>query len=212
MSNTGSGNDWNRLLGDSSVIQEFRNFHWEGSFNEYLDQVKADPRITRNAFQRMYDMVLAWGTTTYTEYKKSIIRFKFFDDPIDNGKDAVFGLDVPLMKLVHFFKSAAYGYGTEKRVLLLHGPVGSAKSTIARLVKKGTERYSRTDEGALYTFRWLDEKGTNQILGNQTEMPCPMHEEPLKLIPEELRLKFLEVLNKGNKTEYKVTITGDLCP
>jgi serine protein kinase len=210
--NSNSNSDWAKMLADVNAVKEFRNFHWEGSFADYLDLVKKKPQIVRNAFQRMYDMVLSWGTASYVEYKKNIIRYKFFDDPIDNGKDAVFGLDVPLMKLVHFFKSAAYGYGTEKRVLLLHGPVGSAKSTIARLVKKGTERYSRTDEGALYTFRWLDENGKDQILGNQTEMPCPMHEEPLKLIPEELRSKFLEELNKGNKTDYKVTITGDLCP
>ncbi len=212
--NTTSSSDWTRMLGDNHAVKDFRSFHWEGSLSEYLDLVKKKPMITRNAFQRMYDMILSWGTTSYVEYKKNIIRYKFFDDPIDNGKDAVFGLDVPLMKLVHFFKSAAYGYGTEKRVLLLHGPVGSAKSTIARLLKKGIERYSRQDEGELYTFRWVDKdnKGNDHILGNQTEMHCPMHEEPLKLIPEELRPKFLEELNKGNKTEYKITITGDLCP
>src|SRR5689334_6738936 len=207
-----TNNEWARVLGDTNAVKEFRNFHWEGSFSEYLDVVKKNPRICRNAFQRMYDMVLSWGTSSYVEYKKNIIRYKFFDDPIDNGKDAVFGLDVQLMKLVHFFKSAAFGYGTEKRVLLLHGPVGSAKSTIARLLKKGIERYSRQDDGVLYTFKWVDGKANDHILGNQTEMPCPMHEEPLKLIPEELRPKVLEELNKGNKSEYKVTITGDLCP
>src|SRR6476659_8885132 len=162
--------EWARLLNDGNAVKDFRNFHWEGSFADYLDLVKKNPRICRNAFQRMYDMVLSWGTSSYVEYKKNIIRYKFFDDPIDNGKDAVFGLDVSLMKLVHFFKSAALGYGTEKRVLLLHGPVGSAKSTIARLLKKGIERYSRIDEGALYTFRWVDGKAGDHILGNQTEM------------------------------------------
>ena len=204
--------EWARMLGDTNAVREFRNFHWEGSFSDYLDVVKKNPQVCRNAFQRMYDMVLSWGTTSYVEYKKNIIRYKFFDDPIDHGKDAVYGLDVPLMKLVHFFKSAAYGYGTEKRVLLLHGPVGSAKSTIARLLKKGIERYSRTDEGALYTFRWVDGKTDEHILGNQSEMICPMHEEPLKLIPEELRPKFVEELNKGHKSDYKVLIQGDLCP
>ena len=54
------------------------------------------------------------------------------------------------MKLVSVFKSAARGFGTERRVLLLHGPVGSAKSTITRLLKKGVEHYSRTSDGALY--------------------------------------------------------------
>ncbi len=207
------GQNWESILADNSVMREFRSFHWEGSFYQYLDLVKKDPRIARNAFQRMYDMVQAWGTSSYVEYKKNIVRYKFFDDPIDNGKDAVFGLDVPLMKLVHFFKSAAFGYGTEKRVLLLHGPVGSAKSTIARLLKKGIERYSRTDEGAMYTYKWIDPKGEYaDIFGKQKEILCPMHEDPLKLLPEEMRSKICDELNRGNKTDYKVTITGDLNP
>ena len=63
-------------------------------------------------------MILSHGTSTYTEYKKEITRYHFFDDPFENGADAVFGIDVHLMKLVNFFKSAASGYGTEKRVLL----------------------------------------------------------------------------------------------
>jgi serine protein kinase len=56
----------------------------------------------------------------------------------------VFGLDIPLMRLVHVLRAASEGYGPEKRVILLHGPVGSSKSTIARLLKKGLEHYSRT--------------------------------------------------------------------
>ena len=56
---------------------------------------------TRNAFQRMYDMILSYGTDSYTDFKKNIVRYKFFSDPIDNGKDAIFGLDVQLMKLVN---------------------------------------------------------------------------------------------------------------
>jgi serine protein kinase len=213
MSSTTNRQVWEKILGDQKAMQDFRNFHWEGGFFEYLDLVKKNPAVTRNAFQRMYDLVQSFGTTSYVEYKKTIIRYKFFDDPIDNGKDAVFGLDVPLMKLVHFFKSAAFGYGTEKRVLLLHGPVGSAKSTIARLVKKGVEWYSKTDAGALYTFKWVDEEGKfPDIMGNQRELRSPMHEEPLKLIPEDMRASLLEEINRGNKGDYKVAIKGDVDP
>lgn len=209
---TNPGN-WSSILGDGKSVQDFKNIHWEGSLFEYLDIVKANPAVARNAFQRMFDMILTWGTQSYVEYKKNIVRYKFFDDPIDNGKDAVFGLDVSLMKLVHFFKSAAFGYGTEKRVLLLHGPVGSAKSTIARLLKKGIEAYSRTDDGAMYTFRWVDPEGKfADVLGNVKELRSPMNEEPLKLIPDEVRPKILEELNRGNKTQYKVQILGDLDP
>jgi serine protein kinase len=208
-----SSMDWNSILNDSRVVTDFRHLSWEGSFFEYLDLVKSNPTITRNAFQRMYDMINSYGSSNYMEYKKNITRFHFFDDPIENGKDAVFGLDVQLMKLVNFFKSAALGYGTEKRVLLLHGPVGSAKSTIARVLKKGIEHYSRTDAGAMYTFKWVDPEGKfSDILGGMREVLSPMHEEPLKLIPEELRGKAIEELNRGNKTPYRIAIKGDLDP
>src|SRR5690242_8016858 len=61
--------DWARLLGSMTSVKEFRQFHWEGGFNEYLDIVKKNPGITRNAFQRIYDMILSWGTSSYVEYK-----------------------------------------------------------------------------------------------------------------------------------------------
>jgi len=64
------------------------SFHWEGSLTDYLDLVKKNPGVARNAFQRMYDMILGWGTTSYVEYKKNIVRYKFFDDPINHGQDA----------------------------------------------------------------------------------------------------------------------------
>src|SRR5207244_12097275 len=92
------------------------------------------------------------------ENKNRLIRYHFFHDEPNGGRDAVYGLDVPLMKMVNVFKSAAQGYGTERRVILLHGPVGSSKSTIVRLLKKGIEEYSRTPEGALYTFQWVLDK------------------------------------------------------
>ena len=126
----------------------FKELHWDGSFEDYLKIVRENPRVTRTAFQRIYDMILSHGKTEYIDNKKRLIRYHFFHDEPNGGRDAVYGLDVPLMKLVNVFKSAAQGYGTEKRVILLHGPVGSSKSTIARLLKKGMEEYSRSPDGA----------------------------------------------------------------
>ncbi len=115
--------------------------------------MRQNPKVTRTAFQRVYDMILSHGKTEYIDNKKKLIRYHFFTDPDFGGKDAIYGLDVPLMKLVNFFKSAAQGYGTEKRVLLLHGPVGSSKSTIARLLKKGLEDYSQDRRGGALHLR-----------------------------------------------------------
>lgn len=203
----------NNFVSTNFNVKDFSHLHWTGTFQDYIDILAGNPRVTRNAFQRVHDMIMSYGTSTYSEYKKEITRYHFFDDPIENGKDAIFGIDVHLMKLVNFFKSASAGYGTEKRVLLLHGPVGSAKSSIARMIKKGMEHYSRTDEGALYTYYWYDSENSD-ILGGQKIFESPMHEEPLKLIPLEVRQKFIEELNRGKKTKdgVKIKIKGDLNP
>ena len=203
--------DIDKFMEENYKVEDFTHLHWKGTFKEYVDLVSQNPKVTRNAFQRMYDMILSHGTSTYSEYKKEITRYHFFDDPFDNGSDAVFGIDVHLMKLVNFFKSAAAGYGTEKRVLLLHGPVGSAKSSIARLLKKGLEHYSKSDEGALYTFEWVDDEATD-ILGGQNNFPSPMHEEPLKLIPVEVRKTFMEEINRGLDSDFKIKIKGEVSP
>src|SRR5262249_53467197 len=130
------------LVEKSSDIATFREQHWEGAFDDYLKLVAENPRVLRNAFQRMHDMILSYGTEEFEEHKEKLLRYRFFDDPVGGGKDAIFGLEKPLMKLVRNFKAAANAYGTERRILLLHGPVGSSKSTIARLLKKGLEAYS----------------------------------------------------------------------
>src|SRR5262249_48399311 len=87
----------------------------------------------------------------------------------------------------------------------LHGPVGSSKSTIARLLKRGLEDYSTTDPGMIFSFSWKMPDGGFQ--------KCPMHEEPLNLVPRELRAGLLARLNEGRApTEQHASTRGDLCP
>ncbi len=209
-----SGNNIRDIISQLQTNNGYKDLTWSGSFNDYLEVVRENPQITRNAFQRMYDMIMEKGTSEYVDVKKHVVHYKFFDDEDNAGKDAVYGADIPLMKLVNVLRSAAFGYGTEKRVILLHGPVGSAKSTICRLLKQGVEAYSRTDQGALYTFEWIDEEGRfGDIFGQETKVfPSPMHEDPLLLIPEEMREKVCEELNRGAKGEFRVNIVGELCP
>jgi serine protein kinase len=186
-------------------LSDYRKKHWEGSFDQYLDIVAEHPEVTRSAYQRLYDMILSHGVEDVYEQKDKVTRYKFFTEFAARHGDAIFGLDRQLMNLVNTFKSAAKGYGTEKRVLLLHGPVGSSKSTIARLLKKGLEEYSKTDQGMLFSFAWKAAEGGWQ--------KCPMHEEPLHLVPQDLRAALLDRLNEGRKpNEYQVSIQGELCP
>ncbi len=189
----------------------YRDLSWDGTFEEYLQIVRERPKVTRNAFQRVYDMVLSYGSDEYIDNKKRLIRYNFFQDPIDNHKDAVYGLDIPLMRLMNVLKAAAAGYGPERRVLLLHGPVGSSKSTIARLLKKGLEAYSRTPDGAIYTFKWINLKGTGLASGNEDEFDSPMNDEPLRLIPQDWREEAVTELGLSSEL-FTVRVEGDLDP
>jgi len=162
-------------------LEEYRReqakLSWEGTFTEYFNRVIENPSIARLSHARMYDMIMAAGVETNRNGDKI---YNFFSDES-------FGLHKPLQQLVDYFSSAARRLEVRKRILLLMGPVGGGKSTIVTLLKRGLEDYTRTDNGAVYAI-----KG------------CPMHEEPLHLIPEELR----DEISK----EYGIYIEGELCP
>ena len=201
----GDGRSFLDQTSRSHSSETYRHEHWQGSFDEYLDLVRERPRVTRTAWQRLYDMIIEAGSSPIGEDRQRLIHYRFFDDPENGGRDAIFGLTRPLMDMVNVFKSAALKYGTERRVLLLHGPVGSSKSTIARLLKQGLERYSRTDDGALFTFGWKEEDGSVTW--------DPMHGEPLQLIPESERERVCRWLNEATEPGgFEVEITGEICP
>lgn len=204
-----TGSDLIAMIANRQNLVDYQKKHWHGSFAEYLDIVRDTPKVTRSAYQRLFDMILSHGTDEGVVNKERVTRYKFFEDPGNGGQDAIFGLEKTLTSLVNVLKSAAHRYGTERRVLLLHGPVGSSKSTIARLLKKGMEAYSKTDAGALYTYSWREEG----LDGADAYADCPMHEEPLHLIPLEHRPASLETLNvDAEARDFHIVVDGDLCP
>ncbi|MBL8898213.1 MAG: serine protein kinase [Planctomycetes bacterium] len=191
------------LIRATARPESYAALHWRGSFWDYLHLVEEDPRIARNAYQRLYDMILFHGVEERGNGKSRRVHYHFFDDPLEDGRDGLFGLSRSLERLMGAFKAGAHGFGPERRVLLLHGPVGSSKSTLVRLLKKGLEHFSRTDDGRLYTFDW-------EIDGEV--IPSPMNEEPLLLIPEPARSQLAESLNKKLRTGYRLKLDFDLCP
>lgn len=201
--------------------QEFLTLNEEMSFGQYLELCVKNPKLARNAFQYVYDMIMESGTTTFERYRKTYTRYKFFDDP----ETPIFGLEETLASFVDFIHGAAGSYGTEKRVLLLHGPVGSSKSTLCRRLKRGLENYSKTKSGAWYTFKWVnlptvaDEKGP--ALFTSSEDVSALNENPIKLMPANMREEFLKDINKiytdslpdeEKNTAYKLGSEGDLNP
>ncbi|MGB8346498.1 MAG: LAGLIDADG family homing endonuclease [Ktedonobacteraceae bacterium] len=154
-----------------------RELAWEGTFAQYFEIASKRPEVSRLSHERIYHMINDAGVETTRSGEP---RYKFFSEEI-------FGIEKPLQQIVDYFNSAAQRLEVRKRILLLMGPVGGGKSTIVHLLKRGMEAYTRTEEGGVYAI-----KG------------CPMHEEPLHLIPNDLR--------EDVEKEFGIYIEGDLCP
>lgn len=198
--------------------EKFRKINEEMSFSDYLNLVYERPRLARTAYQYLYDMIVSKGSRKIERYRKTYIRYNFFE----SSEMPIFGLDETLHQIVQFFKGAAGGYGPDRRVLLLHGPVGSSKSTILRCIKKGLECYSLTEDGAWYTFKWVNlPTGKDDGIYTQSEDESPMHEDPLKLLPPEMRKEVVADLNrilieqtpeKDRTALYRISVEGELDP
>jgi serine protein kinase len=150
---------------------------WRGTFRDYIALLREQPHLAMTAHSRVYEMIASSGITS----NHGQTRYAFFDGEL-------FGLDRALERLVEeYFHSSARRLEVRKRILLLMGPVSGGKSTIVTMLKRGLEQFSRTERGAVYA-----------IAG------CPMHENPLKLIPQELRPEL--------ERELAIKIEGNLCP
>jgi len=184
----------------------FRELNAEFSFAEYLELCYKNPKLIRNSWQTIYDMIMEKGSYQVEEYRKTYTNYNFFDD----SDYPIIGLTPMKDSLVKFVKGAAGGYGTEKRILLLHGPVGSSKSTLCRLIKRSMEKYSGTDDGAWYSFKWINLPTGSDGIYTDTECLCPMHEQPLKLLPNEVRQEIVVELNKIHEEQATESQRSDL--
>jgi serine protein kinase len=161
--------------------REREALRWEGSFRDYFELVTQNPKLAQLSHARINDMIHAVGVEKLNEgTRDEVSRYNFFAGEL-------FGIEEPISKIVEYFKSAAQRLEVRKRILLLMGPVGGGKSTIVTILKRGLEEWTRNEVGAVFAIK-----------------DCPMHEEPLHLIPHELR----QEIDK----HYGIYIEGDLCP
>ena len=166
----------------SSFSRLHRAQRWEGTFGDFLQHIlPANPSaLARTSHEYVWDMLRWHGRAGQPDAPENMRARELF-------KRELFGIDEPLSRVVDYFKAAAAGSDVGRRLLLLLGPPSGGKSTLAILLKRGLEEYSRTDEGALYAIRG-----------------SPLRENPLNLIPTSLRPEF--------RDRYGVTITGELSP
>lgn len=156
-----------------------------GKLHEFKDS--QERLIWNGTFAEYVDMVTINPDIARSSHKTVYDAIASRPDFFDTGENALYGADESIERFMKILEAGSQGHAIGKRIILLLGPPGSGKSTLVNGAKRGIEAYSKTDEGAMYGIK-----------------DCPMHEEPLHLIPLDMRPMLEE--------EYGIHIEGDLCP
>ena len=150
-----------------SVEHRFKAGRRVLSFAEYLELFASDPvRHSRDASRYLRDTFDHFGTTEVAFPWGDFTRFRLFDLPWEKDdrtadgrvRGALIGQEHVQGEIYRAVSNFARE-GRPNRLILLHGPNGSAKSTIARCLMAALEHYSTLDEGALYRFHWVFPSG-----------------------------------------------------
>jgi predicted Ser/Thr protein kinase len=210
------------------------------SFSEFLRDFEANPAVyLRTSPQYIVDMMDAFGTRESTRVGQDAVRFRVFDRDFDSGEPLLVGQERVQNELYKYLLAFAKR-GKAERMLLLHGPNGSGKTTIIGCLFSGLERYSRTAAGTVLKFNWvfteredrMDRIGFDKDAARfedldsyahlddkdiAAKMACELRDSPIFLIPrehrEELIAKALTNCPEGNRPRFPYTyfLEGDLC-
>lgn len=203
-----------------SVEKRFQKGRRVLSFSEYLDLFGSDPiRYARDASRYLRDCFDHFGTVVVEQPWGKFTRWRLFDlswDP-SQSHHALIGQE-QVQEEIYRSISNFVREGRPNRLVLLHGPNGSAKSTIVACMMRALEHYSTLDQGALYRFNWVfpssktlrgslgfgQKEQTSQV-ATYAHLPddqidakllVEVRDHPLFLIPIDERQKLLERLAK----------------
>jgi len=212
------------------------------TFERYLDLFLEDPyALGRSAVQYLVDAVDHFGVRKVQGIGGTTFRWGLWDAPFAGGRGAVHGQEEAQERLVRLFRSAAED-GRLDRLVVLHGPNGSAKSTLIECLMRGLAHYSTLPEGALYRFHWVFPRRAGEdsglgfaALGRAADagdgavgesfalldpeeiaarVPCELRDDPVLLLPPPVRAEILADAARRRRPARTLRHleTGDLCP
>jgi predicted Ser/Thr protein kinase len=188
------------------------------TFDEFYRLFQEDPRLhARNAAQYVLDCLESIGEAPEGEGW----HFKLFEAPFDDGRDVLVDQAPAQRELARILRNFVRD-GRVSKLILFHGPNGSAKTRLVDCLFRALEWYSRQSQGAVYRFNWIfpTRKGTGRKLGfgekAQTDdlpdsfaglpeeevearLPCGMRDHPLLLLPAEQRRALFRQLGDAGR-------------
>ncbi|MBN1442243.1 MAG: serine protein kinase PrkA [Planctomycetes bacterium] len=224
----------------SEVRERFESSERVISFQRFLQDFLAAPHLyLRSAAQYMVEMFDHFGARASPRVGQEAKRFCLFDLNGGGSRDPLVGQERVQGEIYQHLVSFAKR-GKADKMLLLHGPNGSGKTTVIDGIVRGLEGFSQTDRGALYSFSWIfsDHESRLDQIGFETSardissleslahleerdvtsrFPCEQRDSPLLLIPREQRAAFIEdALSRHPRAEYPESchdpfLEGDLC-
>lgn len=208
-------------LFDSLIADVRKNFLEDRtimSYQEYFNLVVDEPgRHLRSSAQYIVDMLDHYGREEIERVTGTVTRFKLFDAPFAAGEGRVAGQELVQEALYRIIANFARE-GRVNKLILMHGPNGSAKSSLVRCMMSGMEAYARLPEGAMYSFNWIfpsERLGDGKIGFSTTRqipaaardsyayvpaesvdarVPCEMHDHPFFLINRQRRIELMTQL------------------
>ncbi|NMB75188.1 MAG: serine protein kinase PrkA [Myxococcales bacterium] len=211
-------------------------------FEEYLALLVAEPALhCRGAAEYLRDTFDFFGSQEISTPAGKLRRFALFDQAFAGGLGRVAGQEEAQNSIYRLLNNFVR-VGRVNRLILLHGPNGSAKTSLIRAMARGLEHYSSQAAGALYHFRWVfpssrfthSHIGFGQKVGADLPaapasfahlppedvdavLACDLHDHPLLLIPPQERLRLLERLREEGRLPAdavlpEALLRGDLCP
>ncbi|WP_153553366.1 PrkA family serine protein kinase [Halomicrobium sp. LC1Hm] len=192
------------------------------SLAAFLDRLFERPALASHASKYLLDAIEDAGTRTVIEEGERKDRYRFFDDPHNDGEHAILGNTEVLNKLVDDLRSIAAGRGKDEKIIWLEGPTATGKSELKRCLINGLREYSRTDEGRRYTVEWnvAGAGGSDRTLTYSDDpvadeddwYESPVQVNPLTVFPQDVRRDLLAALNERLDDHVTLRSEGDLDP
>jgi serine protein kinase len=205
------------------------------SFDEYFKETLRAPHLhVRNAATYVRDTFDHYGSETVRTVRGPLRRFKLFDAAFNGGATQVFGQE-DVQNEVYKHLTSFVERGRVDKLIMIHGPNGTAKSTFIECIMSGLEDYSHRPEGVLYRFNWIFSEAADRVALGFHERPrgrpdgslaylepdeitfklgCDLKDHPLLLLPAEDRLATLEpaFARAGKPLQIPdALLRGDLC-